>query len=366
MKAQLELDVRVRKFAVMAELALWERRRDLQALCHGASQQGVLNPPVIDAILPGLSPRAHQNLLGHLTYLGLVTPAGALTALGRRCATSGEAPALEQGVYRLIVAFHPFSKGDILGFERSVGEGHDRNFDDLEPLPPEFVVPPDRVFTSVFERDQRFSIVSFPKSSNSQTPLCRHRDLPSATLKWSIDLITGENQWSISGTTDDARQATYQSAPGAVDPGELAGIFEKWEPNWDPGIRRMRMAYDDTVAVGGRETFLREKTYPSVRIGAFGRFDDVTVSGVPVGPATKDEARRWALAIHIGRVEAADAYVTPADGRSGWEAAINDTPLALMAGRAPEPTDVHTVNARPLATRTRWLLVAATDLEMEV
>ena len=125
-----------------------------------------------------------------------------------------------------------------------------------------------------------------------------------------------------------------------------------------------RMSHEKYVTVDTE--FLREKTYPSVRIGAFGRFDDVTVSGVPVGPATKDEARRWALAIHIGRVEAADAYVTPADGRSGWEAAINDTPLALMAGRAPEPTDVHTVNARPLATRTRWLLVAATDLEMEV
>ena len=107
MKATLEAEVEVREVAVFAELAVWEKRPDLQALCAAAQDRVSLDEEAIATVLPGLSLRARENLLRHLSYVGLTGRDGAPTALGRRCATTGAAPAWEQGGYRLLVAFPP-------------------------------------------------------------------------------------------------------------------------------------------------------------------------------------------------------------------------------------------------------------------
>ena len=138
MKASLKTEVEIRDIAVFAELAVWEKRPDLQCLCSMAQDQGVLNEDAVDTLLPGLSPRARKNLLRHLGYIQLVDRNGALTALGRRCASSGEAPAWEQGVYRLLVAFHPLFDSHVLDFRRAPGDWRDRDFNNLDSLPSQF------------------------------------------------------------------------------------------------------------------------------------------------------------------------------------------------------------------------------------
>ena len=151
MKASLKTEVEIQDIAVFAELAVWEKRPDLQLVCNTAQDQGTLNADAIDVVLPGLSPRARENLLRHLRYIGLVDRNGALTALGRRCASSGEAPAWEQGVYRLLMASHPLFDSHVLDFRRAPGDWHDHDFSNFEHLPAGFSAKYNRVFTSVFD-----------------------------------------------------------------------------------------------------------------------------------------------------------------------------------------------------------------------
>ena len=363
MKASLKAEVEIQDIAVFAELAVWEKRPDLQVLCATAQDQGALNEAAVDTVLPGLSRRARENLLRHLRYIRLVRN-GALTALGRRCASSGEAPAWEQGVYRLLVASHPLFDSHVLDFRRTPGDWRDRDFDNLEPLPSWLSPKPDRVFTSIFE-SKRFNISRFP-AAQGQNPVCRIEDVTTGKLQWDIDLASGDNEWTIEGqvSKDGNRRSKFQSAPESVESDELVDIFVDWEPQWDVQMERLAIAYDGKIGQGGRESFLRSRKYKNKRVRKFGSFDEVAVRAVPVGPATKDDARTWATAILVAQAEAEDIYRAPDNYQSDWSNVIENTPLAEWAGDAPDPVALSEVNGRSLAARTRWLLTAGTDLEM--
>lgn len=364
MKASLEAEVEIREIAVFAELAVWEKRPDLQVLCVTAQDQGTLNEKAIDTVLPGLSPRARQNLLRHLGDIQLVDRDGVLTALGRRCASSGEAPAWEQGVYRLLVASHPLFDSYVLDFGRTPGDWRDHDFNNREPLPSWFSPKRDRVFTSIFQ-SKRFNIAKFP-AKQGQNPVCRIEEMTTGKLQWDIDLVSGKNKWMIEGQVsgDWGRRGKFQSSPESVEPNELVDIFADWEPQWDKEMGRLAMAYDGKGGQDGRESFLRSRSYEHKQVRKFGSFDKVAVRDVPVGPATKDDARTWATAILVAQAEAKDIYMVPDTYQSEWSNIIEGTPLAEWAGDAPDPVALAKVNGQPLAARTRWLLAAGTDLEI--
>lgn len=367
MKARLETDVEIREVAVFAELAVWEKRPDLRILCATAWDQGALDEITIDTVLPGLSTRARKNLCRHLSYLRLVGRDGALTGLGRHCASSGEAPAWEQGVYRLLVASHPLFDSHVLDFIRAPGDGSDHDFKRRDPLPSGLRPEHDRVFASVFERSRRFSVAGFP-AERGQNPVCRIGETITGKLRWDIDLADGDNKWTIEGRVSEEWRkegGKFRSAPESVESKELTDLFADWEPRWNKKVRRVAMEYDGKVTGDGRGPFLRSWPYGQKEVRDFGSFDKVVVRDIPVGPATKDDARIWATAILVARSEAGDGYMTPDDWRSEWAAAIEDTPLAKWAGDAPDPAGLSEVNGRPLATRTRWLLAAGADLSME-
>ena len=364
MKASLKTEVEIRDIAVFAELAVWEKRPDLQCLCAMAQDQGVLNEDAVDTLLPGLSPRARKNLLRHLGYIQLVDRNGALTALGRRCASSGEAPAREQGVYRLLVAFHPLFDSHVLDFRRAPGDWRDRDFNNLDSLPSQFSPKSDRVFTSIFQ-SKRFNISRFP-ATRGQNPVCRIEDMTTGKLRWDIDLASGDNEWTIEGQVSGYwdRRSKFRSAPESANPDELVDIFADWEPQWDVRMGRLAMAYDGEIGQVGRESFLRTRRYKNKQVRKFGSFDEVVVRDVPVGPTTKGDARTWATAILVAQAEAEDKYIVPDTYQSDWSNIIEGTPLSEWAGDAPDPVALSKVNGRPLAARTRWLLATGTDLEM--
>ena len=368
MKATLEAEIEVREIAVFAELAVWEKRPDLQAMCVAARDRGSLDEEAIGTVLPGLSSRARDNLLRHLSYVGLTDRGGAPTALGRRCATTGTAPAWEQGGYRLLVAFHPLFESWVLDFRRDSGDARDRDFDNLEPLPSGLSPNRDRVFTSAFDRSKRFSIAAF-LAERGQNPVCRSHSKSPGKLRWEIDLASGTNEWTITGHAGDwdrRGKGKFQSALESIDPNELRGLVAEWEPRWEQAQEgRVAVAYDGKAGRDGRESFLRLRNYNRLRVRRFGTFDEGTVEDIPVGPATKDDARIWATAIVVARCKTDDAYVSPYDWRTGWSSAIKGTPLAEWAGEAPDQTTLSEVNGRPLSARTRWLLAAGADLEME-
>ena len=197
MKATLEAEVEIWNIAVFAELAVWEQRPDLQLLCMLARDRGGLDEGAIDSVLPGLSERARTNLVRHLGYVQLTDRYGSLTALGRHCASSGEAPAWEQGAYHLLVARHPLFDSYILDFKRASGDAYDRDFD-LDELPRWLSPDRDRVFTSAIGGTRRFSLGAFP-AARGHDPACRGWELEPGKLSWEIDLQNGANQWTISG-----------------------------------------------------------------------------------------------------------------------------------------------------------------------
>ena len=366
MKASLETEVKIWEIAVFAELAVWEKRQDLQVLCVSTRDQGTLDGDAIDSVLPGLSPRARQNLLRHLGYIQLVDRNGELTALGRHCASSGEAPAWEQGVYRLLVASHPLFESYVLDFKRTPGDRSDWDFDNREPLPSWFSPKRDRIFTSIFQT-KRFNIAKFP-AQRGQNPVCRIEEMTTGKLQWDIDLASGNNKWTIKGqaSRDWNRRGEFQSSPESVEPNKLVDILADWEPQWDEQVGRLAIEYDGKVGQGGRESFLRSRSYKNEQVRDFGSFDKVEIRDIPVGPATKDDARTWATAILVAQAEAENIYMAPDTYQSEWSNIIEGTPLAEWAGDAPNPVAVSEVHDRPLAARTRWLLAAGTDLEMRV
>ncbi len=364
MKARLTDSVEVVDIAVFAELAVWERRPELQLLCAAGRAHGGLDEGVIDQVLPGLSERGRRNLIRHLGYIRLMNRDGGLTRLGHRCAESGDAPAWEQGAYHLLVATHPLFGCHVLDYKRTDNDPFDRDFD-LQPLPPWLRVPKHKVFASSLDHGRRFSIASCP-SAKGQDPMCRGWDMDPARVKWEIDLLTGANKWVIEGAvgpSDNPRP--FRSMPEAIEPAELAGLFASWEPRWNQRSGRVLMAYDGRVNADGRESFARNWRYKSVEAGRFGAWTDVDVEGVPVGPKTAADAREWATAILVGRTEAAGAFVTPSKLASEWAEATEGTPLEGRAGQAPDPTQVAKVNNKVIPERTRWLLAATADIGLD-
>lgn len=365
MKATLESAVELWEMAVFAELGVWEPRPDLQLLCTTALRGTGLDPEAIGQVLPGLSDRARRNLLRHLEYVQLIDRGGALTALGHLCAQSGEAPSWEQGVYYLLVATHPLFSAMVLDFKRTPGEGFDRDFDNLEPLPSWLVPDRDRVFTSAFDSSRRFSVASFP-AARGQDPVCRGWEMAPARLKWEIDLATGANQWGITGQVGSADQPkAFTSVSESVESTELAGLYASWERRWDPSSGRVLMPFDGRLGQGGRESFLRSWKYKTVKVGQLGSYEDVVARDVPVGPASDSDARDWATAMMVGRVELTGGYVTPSGWHSEWEDVVGEPPLLSRTGDAPDPVELVDVAGKPLAQRTRWLLAAPADLSME-
>lgn len=174
--------------------------------------------------------------------------------------------------------------------------------------------------------------------------------------------MTGENQWSIKGTAPKV----FRSQPESVKSEDLVGLYPTWEHRWDAKRGFLAMAYDGKVGRGGQESFLRDQAYKDKLVGRFGSYEEVSVSDIPVGPATDDDARTWAAALLISRLEAEDNYVSQEAWRAGWSDIVKGTPLAAGAGSAPDPLTIDRVHRKSLSARTRWLLSAASDIGMEV
>lgn len=364
MRAVLRSEVQLLQIAVVAEVALWERRPELQLLCAAAVEHGALGLDEIGGVLPGLSVSAQKNLLRHLSYLRLVDGSGRVTALGHTCAADGLAPSWELGGYTFLVSNHPLLRCHILRLQRTNADGRDWDFRGLANLPEWFRPDPGRVWRSAFDDGTAFTVSALPAPRGTE-PRCRVQEMGTASLEWSIDVASGENSWQLQGQIRGERGAVnFRSRPESAPVQELAGSFAGWDPRWDDRLGRLAMAYDGG-AKDGVETFLRSFRYPMVQVGPYGSYRDVVVEGVPVGPKGATEAREWALALSVARVGAADAYVSKETWTMEWQECVAGTPLEREAAHPPEPKHVAQVGGRPLPDRLRWLFAAPGDLAME-
>lgn len=360
MKTTLSAEAELFEVQAFAEIAVWEARPDLQRLC-GAAASGALGDREIDSVLPGLSPTARKNLLRSLTELRVVNERRQLTAIGRRCATSGQAPAWEMGVYRLLVAYHRVTGSCLLACRPAEGEARDRDFDSLEDVPSWLVIDPDEVWASALGETMRFSVRLV--AGRSPKPRCRVLELPPCRLLWELDPETGRNSWRLEGEVGEPPKS-FRSEPRVVPENKLAGSFARWEPRWNRTSRRVELPYDG-ARPKGQDDFKRALKYRKVQLADYGSFQDVVVQDIPVGPSTDAEAREWALALATARVGAADQYVTGLRWAAEWERCVKGTPLEQAAGTVPAPTSLRSTGRVVVPARARWLLSAPAHLAVE-
>lgn len=366
MKTTLQSPVELFQLSILAEVAVWERRPELQRLFASVGKNGLVDVATVEQMLPGLSDAGYRNIVQNLEHLRLIDARGAVTDHGKRCAQGGEAPAWELGVFTFAVAQHPCFGTWPLGFCHENARGKERDYDGLVDVPTWFQPTPDRVWTSAFGDDARFTIAAFPHSSGSP-PKCRVLELHTpAQLSWKLDLATGHNSYRLEGAIDIAGgpPQRFQTAEHSVPEPEVVALYSTWEPRWNPSSARVLMAYDGEGKDDGHDDFLRSLSYPNVTAGRRGTYQSVKVESVPVGPSGANEARAWATSLALSRVASADRYVTPVAWSAIWQKTVDGTPLAQKAGAAPHLAQLPADNPR-LSSRTRWLLTAAADLLME-
>ncbi len=364
MKTTLRAPVDLFEIYAFAEVAVWQKRLELQRLLRAGEAVGKINENIVGSALPGLSKSACRNLLNSIEHLQLIDAHGTITDFGRRCSNTGEAPSWELGVFRFLVAKHVCFGAWPLAFIREKPDGHDRDFN-LDVVPDWFAPTPQRTWTSAFEDKQSFTLSRFP-TKPGQNAVCRMDRLPAAELVWQIDLTTGKNLLHVEGSVpgSEGKSESFRSMDLAVGEDETRGYFGTWEPRWNNAAGRVLLRYDGHADKDGRDDFRRVLRYPKVTAGQRGTYENISVEDIPVGPSGPTEATEWATALAIARIKAADAYVAPKSWTANWNAWIAGTPLQASAGAAP---DVSTLLDRqpPLPSRLRWLFAAGTDLGME-
>ncbi len=364
MKTVLKGPVELFAISVFAEMAVWEKRPELQRLFQSGAANGKVDAAVVAAALPGLSDSACRNLLRTMEHLKLIEASGAITSFGKRCGETGDATAWELGVFTFLVARHPCFTSWPIAFRREKPDGQDRDFDSLGEVPAWFAANPKRIWTSGFEDKARFTISSFP-THPGHGAWCRVLHLPDAVLVWDLDLDTGRNALHVEGEAMvGERMIPFRTTDQTVPLPEVTALFANWERRWNATAKRVLLRYDGAATKDGRDSFTRTLTYRNVTTGLRGTFDQAKIEGVPVGPPGATEAREWATALAIARISAADTYVAPNSWARNWDSTVAGTPLQAEAGAAPDIVALLDQNPT-LPIRLRWLLAAGADLMME-
>lgn len=365
MKTTLRASVDLFAMSVFAEVAVWEKRLELQRLFRLGETSGKIEADLVAKALPGLSNAACRNLLRTVEHMRLIDANGSITALGQKCIKTGEAPAWELGVFTFLVAKHACFGAWPLAFIREIPDRQDRDFNNLENVPSWFSPTLAETWTSAFEDKQHFTISHFP-TKPGQNAVCRFESLPAAQLSWDIDLMKGKNLLHVEGSVSgsDGKPRSFRSMDLTVSEDETRGYFGTWEPRWNKAAGRVLLRYDRQADKDGRDDFLRVLRYPKVTAGQRGTYENVSVEDVPVGPSGPTEAAEWATALALARAKAADAYVAPKSWAQNWDTMLAGTPLQSGAGAAPSVSTLLDQQP-PLPSRLRWLLAAGTDLGME-
>jgi hypothetical protein len=363
MKTTLRAPAELFAISVLAEVAVWEKRLELQRLVRAGEARGKVDAALVATALPGLSDSACRNVLRTIEHIRLIDANGAITAFGKRCSTTGEAPAWELGVFNFLVAKHACFGAWPIAFRREKPDGQDRDFANLVEVPDWFSPTPERTWISGFEDKQAFTLSRF-LTKPGQSAVCRMTRLAPAELLWDMDLMTGKNLLHLEGgILVDNESVSFKTHEMTVSDDEVRGYFSTWERRWNPTAGRVLLAYDGAANKDGRDDFLRALIYQKVTAGPRGTFDSVRVDEIPVGPSGAAEATQWAMELTLARIRVADAYVAKKSWAKEWDGVVVGTPLENGAGAAPEVSMV--LDRRPpLTPRLRWLLAAGTDLAM--
>jgi hypothetical protein len=363
MRCELVAEVVVERFAVFAEMAWFEPRPELGALCSAALEVGGrIDGEVIGRVLPGVSPVGSANIADWCRKLGLCDAQGGLTALGEQVAAGDDAPVPEQGVFEMWVAQHPLLGARIIHAAR-LKSTRDVRFEDVTALP----IMPDqgKAFSSVVEPGARCVLRALPASGGP--PGCvRHRGALSCRIRWTLDFSIPKERWTLEGSLDlDGQRRPMAPAPepGGIDLQQMLGrwasqylsSFGRWQAN----VGRLAVRFDGLDA-RAQESFTCSYRLPSVDVPGKGTYANVELQDVPIGPASADDAQRWARARFDRGLRAGREHRTRAELRRLFASVVEGTPLQPFAPRLPDhETLLREARAEPSLF---WRFAAPVDL----
>ncbi|MBM4343931.1 MAG: hypothetical protein FJ100_11235 [Deltaproteobacteria bacterium] len=368
MRCELTTEIAVTRVTVFAELAFLERRPELGLLCRTARDHGrSITTSVVQSALPGLPDAGATNVIAWCKMIGLCDARGGLTALGEDVAQSDEAPVPEQGVYGLWLAQHPVFGRRVLSVER-LASNRDHRFEAIETL----AMEPDRgkVFRSVVNAKDRFIVRDLP--SNHGQP----GGLPVATkavcrFRWALEFDQARDQWQLDGvveapnTNGKAAMVPIRHDPES-DGLDLWQLVATWATGplaavgrWQQAQRRLAVSFDG-LADGEFESFRKSLALRKVEVPGKGTYQDVTLTDLPIGPASAQDAQRWALARFDRHLAANPGYRSRAAVRAQFAQLTEDTPLEAFAPTLPSHDDLLAQACKD--PQRLWSLAAPVDL----
>jgi hypothetical protein len=365
MRAVLHTSIPVQRFAIFAEMAWMEHRPELGALCRAARDSGGrLDADAVESALPGLGAAGLDNLVSWCRMLGLCDGGGALTALGVDVADTDEAPVPEQGVYCLWVTEHPLLGRRVLCVKR-LGSDRGPRFESLQPLRRS----PDQgvVFRSVHDPSERFVLRDLPTNHGEPAMLPGETDATCA-ISWTLDFSGGHDDWHLVGTIESPHGMAameHKSESAGID---LPALISAWgrgplakQGSWHPTRGLLEVSATETTP-DERDSFLRTVRLERVEVPGRGEWSDVSLEDVPLGPATKRDAKLWALDRLVRRVRADGRYVTRSGVRSTFRDLVEETALAGFGAELPAHDVLVEQVLRPVSSDAYWHLAAPVDL----
>lgn len=367
MRCELEQSLDVHRFAAFAEMAVYVKRPEMQALCRAALKAGgVITHEAVRSVLPDASDVACRNIIDWCREIGLCDGQGGLTDPGEQAAREdGEAPLLEQGVYAMWGVEHPVLGGRILHWERI---RIDRN-DEGTPAPLPMTIDRKQVWRSVIS-GQGFAVRDLPSGNSEPLGYTDSKHQSTCEFRWSIDFDAGLSQWVLAGRIAGGRDGDprpIRSAP-TDRPCDLRTLADRWmrgitpaEGRWNRQHRRLDVPFKDTLDESVRQTFQTTVILDEVEGPDGDIYEDVRITEVPVGPATPDDARRWMM-WRLRRRLAEPGYRSVDALNADFVSVTEGTPLEAMTA-APEPEDIlkEARNERTVF----WRVAAGLDLTCE-
>lgn len=367
MRCELIQPLDVHRFAAFAEMAVYVKRPEMQALCRAAQAiGGVITPEAVRSVLPDASNVAITNIIDWCREIGLCDGRGGLTEAGEQAASAeGEAPLLEQGVYAMWGVEHPVLGSRILHWERIRIDRSDEGT--AAPLPMQ--VDRNRAWRSVIT-GKRFEVRDLPTGNSEPLGYTDPQHQSACEFRWAVDFHAGVSSWTLAGSIAGGREGN----PGPIRstptdrPCDLRTLADRWmrgvapsEGRWNLQQRRLDVAFRDSLDDGVRQTFQTSVLLAEVEGPDEDFYEDVRVAAVPVGPATPEDARRWMLWRLRRRLS--EAGYRSLDALNADYAAVTEgTPLEPMT-TAPEPEEIlkDARNDRPVF----WRVAAGLDLNCE-
>jgi hypothetical protein len=368
MKCHLTTNLAVKRVAVFAEMAWLERRPELGLLCRAAqAHDHRITTAVVRSTLPGLSDAGANNIIAWCKSLGLCDGRGALSELGEDVAEADEAPVPEQGVYGLWLAQHPLFGRRVLAVER-LTSNRDQQFTDIKPLE----IEPDRgkVFRSVLNSKDRFIVRDLPTNHGQSGGLVGETQA-TCSLRWTLDFEQAEDRWQLEGSMEapqgNGKYAMHSIQHEAERDGlDLWNLASTWATGplspfgrWKPDERRLAVAFGG-LAPAETETFRKDLKLPRADVPGKGTYENVTLEGVPIGPASAKDAQSWALARFDHHISKNPGYRSRTEIREQFAQLTEDTPLEAFSPTLPSHEDLLTQASKD--PERFWSLAAPVDL----